>query len=136
MKRFLTITTLITLLTLLILGINAPSNPLMLLAATTQDYIYVRLGLILIVASLLMYQPPRSKLFRSMLAMVGTILMATGLWTAYNYEIKLLDLLMLLEVSIVLYIEAAELTVAKAPARTPSIEFTSRKSAKSELRTA
>jgi hypothetical protein len=121
MKRFLTITTLVILVTLLILGINTPSNTLMLLAATTQDYVFVRIGLIMIVASLLIYQPPRSKAFRVTLAVVATALLSTGLWTTFNYEIKLFDALMLLEIAILLYLEAAELGVEKSTGRRPGM---------------
>lgn len=116
MKRFLTLTTIAILTVLLLLGIYAPMSYPMLFAATTEDYTIIRAGLIMVLLSLLVYEPPREPTFRVALAVVATLLMFSASSIVVNYEIKLFDAMILLETAILLYIEAAELNVAKVPA--------------------
>ena len=115
MKKILILATISILLSLLLLGIFSPMSYPMLFAATTQNYVLIRAGLIILLLSLLVYKPPREPIIRSGLALVGTMLWFASMSILVSYEMKVLDSLVLLETAILLYIEAAEISVAARP---------------------
>ena len=115
MKKILILATISILLSLLLLGIFSPMSYPMLFAATTQNYVLIRAGLIILLLSLLLYKPPREPIIRSGLALVGTMLWFASMSILVSYEMKVLDSLVLLETAILLYIEAAEISVAARP---------------------
>ncbi len=112
MKRILTLSTVSILTVMLLLGVYAPMSYPMLFAATTQNYIVIRIGLIIMLLSLLVYKPPREPAFRMGLIAVATALMMSAGSIFVSYDIKLLDALVFVEAAILFYIEAAELNVS------------------------
>lgn len=107
-KKLLIIMTTFLVGAMLFDGLYHPDAPLMWLAATTANYAYMRLALIVVLVMLLMTSPPRSQYFRIFLAGFASALFAGTVLLASWYAIGLLDAIVFIEVSIILMIEALE----------------------------
>lgn len=113
MKQRLILGTILAVSTLLFLGVYAPNSAPMLLASSSEEFTFVRLGLIAILVSLLIYHPPRKAEFRIGLIAISVLLASVSFTLMGSYSLQLFDGLMFMEVSLLLLIEAAEIHVTK-----------------------
>ena len=135
MKRFLNVATTVSLLSLLTLGLTAPHSDMMLLASAESGFAIVRGGLAALLIALLIYQPPRRPEFRISLVGIATMLVTWSSMILVASQTNVLDALLFMEIAILLYIEAAELTgeVKSAPS---TVQLKSRKQRRIVVQTA
>lgn len=108
MKQVLIITTTLLIGAMLFDGVYNHNSPLMWMASTDTAYIYVRLGLMVILLSLLAFRPPRSLLGRIFLVVTALGLSISTIILVGQYNIAWLDAIVFIEVSIIFMIEALE----------------------------
>lgn len=89
-------------------GIYYPDTLIMSFAETGSLFTWLRGIMIVLLLSLLVTNPPRSKALRSILAVWAVVLGWLGLSQMYMYELNPLDAAVFLELSIIFAIEALE----------------------------
>lgn len=100
MSKLVLILSLLSLLILLSFGIADPNNPVVWLASTSTNFGILRIALIAVLLALLLTNPPRNIYFRGFVTILSTTLVAWSLGATYANEMKFLDTLSLLQVSI------------------------------------
>ena len=93
---------------LLVGGLVSPTAPALWLASTAQGYMYLRIGLLALLAILLLTNPPRNVYFR---AFVGILAVTLGAWSieaTYQNHMQFLDTLSILGASVTMAIVALE----------------------------
>jgi hypothetical protein len=81
-------------------GLTDPNNPIVWLASTSQNFAFLRLGMMLALAALLVTHPPRNIYLRLAIGVFASVLAAWSLYSTYDNQMKLLDSMSLLEFSI------------------------------------
>lgn len=112
-KRLLIVITTLLVGAMLFNGLYQPDAPLMWLAATTTNYAYMRAGLIVVLLTLLVTNPPRSGYFRIFLAAFSAALALSAILLSHWYAIGLMDAVIFMELSIIFMIEALEANVGR-----------------------
>lgn len=103
---------------LLIGGIYYPGSLMMAFAGTSTAYLVLRIVIMALLIGLLVTNPPRSRLFRTMLAVWAVALAVLAGQLLLSYQIFLLDAIVYIEVAIIFGTEALE---AKTAAETKKI---------------
>jgi len=85
---------------LLTFGIADPSSPVVWLASTSHNFVYLRVGMIITLLALLVTNPPRNVYLRTVVGAAALIMVSWSLSATYNNQMKFLDTLSILEVSI------------------------------------
>lgn len=122
MNNLLIAGTIALITTLFVGGVWHPDSLLMVFASTEAIQGILRLGLMLLLGTLLFVRPPRSLRFRIVLVVASAILFAMFLWTLFGSGGYMLDAFVALEVAFIFLLEALEpvkkkLTVVSTPAR-------------------
>ncbi|HET8883863.1 MAG TPA: hypothetical protein VFM68_00125 [Candidatus Saccharimonadales bacterium] len=107
-KRLLIIGTIFLVGWMFIEGLYYKDAPLMWLAATSVEYAYLRIALIVVLLTLLISSPPRSVWFRFFLASFAAVLGVSTILLSFTYTINIFDAIVFLEASIIFMIEALE----------------------------
>jgi hypothetical protein len=107
-KRLLIIATIFLVGMMLFDGLYHKDAPLMWLASTSPDYVYIRTILVVVLTALFVSSPPRSYRFRLFLGGCAAALFGGTLWLSMSYAIGLLDTVIFVEVAIIFMIEALE----------------------------
>jgi hypothetical protein len=81
-------------------GALFPNSPAMWLASTSVNFAWLRLGMMLVLIALLITNPPRNIILRVIVGVFATALATWSLYATYTNQMKLLDSLSLLEVSV------------------------------------
>lgn len=110
MRKILITATIILIGTLLLCGLYLPDTPLMWMASTAPGYVYVRGGLVGVLISLLVTQPPRAYFVRVALGMVALTGGIVTLYLLFTDQLYVADAVVLLEVAIICGLEALEST--------------------------
>jgi hypothetical protein len=76
--------------------------------SSTLEYDIVRVILIATLLGLVFSKPPRSTSFRALLGVMAGILVASAAAMLLQYQMKLLDVVVFVQVAIIFLIEAAE----------------------------
>ena len=116
--KTLIISTLLFVLLLLAGSVYFPQTFLMSLADTSVTYQVLRVAIVLLLVSILVTKPPRSLKVRAMIGGWSFLLAVQAVEALFSYQLRLLDGLVFLEVSIILAIEALEtrqIPVTKKP---------------------
>ena len=79
------------------LGLTDPDNPIIWLASTTLNFAYLRLAMMVALASLLMTHPPRNVYLRMTIGVFVTMLAGWSLYSTYSNQLMLLDSLAILQ---------------------------------------
>jgi hypothetical protein len=82
------------------LGLTNPDNPMVWLAASSMEFAWVRLGMMIALASLLVTHPPRNVYLRMIVGSFAVGLASWSLWETYNNQMLLLDSLSILQFSV------------------------------------
>lgn len=82
------------------LGLTNPDNPMVWLASSSMEYAWLRLGMMIALASLLVTHPPRNVYLRMIVGSFAGALAAWSLWETYNNHMLLLDSLSILQFSV------------------------------------
>jgi hypothetical protein len=101
MSKLVLALTLLGISILLVFGLVDPNNPVMWLASTSANFTLLRLALIATLIALLVTNPPRNLYLR---AFVGAFSLTLALWSisaTYQNQMKFLDSMAILQVSIV-----------------------------------
>lgn len=96
-------------------GVVNPNSSVMWMASTSFNFAFLRIILMAILVGLLVTNPPRNIYFRAFIAVFSVILVGWTLNTTYHNQMKFLDTLSLLEVSI-----CASLTILERGLKTAS----------------
>jgi hypothetical protein len=107
-KRLLITITILLVGAMLFSGLYQPDAPIMWLAATTENYAYMRAALIIVLLTLLVTNLPRSGYFRVFLAAFSVALGISTILLSYWYAIGLMDAIIFIEVAIIFMIESLE----------------------------
>jgi hypothetical protein len=83
-----------------ILGVVAPNSSVMWLASTSLNFSILRIVVIAFLCALLVTNPPRNIVLRAVVAIAAIMLASWTISLTYQYQMKFLDTLGLLEVSI------------------------------------
>ena len=105
--------TLVFVVTLLISGLMYPDSLLMAFAGVGVTFTVLRAVMIALLVGILLTNPPRSHLFRTMIGVWAVALAVTAGQLLMNYQIHMLDAVLFIEVAIILGAEALELNPAK-----------------------
>lgn len=132
MRKGVIVLSLISVLLLIGLSLAAPSSAPLWLAATSTQYIIIRVILALALAGLIVTNPPRKILFRLALGAVAVFLIGWSLVSVYGGEVKPLDFLIFIQVGISFAIEALERTPEELIASTDKLLQESRRSRQAE----
>jgi thiol:disulfide interchange protein len=81
-------------------GLTDPNNPVVWLASTSQIFAFLRLGMMIALAALLVTHPPRNIYLRYCIGIFAAVLASWALFAIYNNQMKLLDSLSILEFSV------------------------------------
>ncbi len=132
MSKLVLILSLIGVGILLVFGITDPNSAVMWLASTSTNFAILRGFLIIVLLGLLVTHPPRNVYFRSFVGVLCLVLVSWGLAATYENQMKFLDTLSLLEVSISAALIALEREVdEKLPFQHYAINHSRRSMAKS-----
>lgn len=104
----LVILTLLFVLALFIGGIYFPNTTEMSLADTSLAYTLLRGGIIMLLVSILVTEPPRSLELRGMIGSWSILLAVQSISALLSYGMHVLDSIVFIEVAIILAIEALE----------------------------
>lgn len=107
--------TLVFVSVLLIGGLYYPQSLLMAFAGTGTAYLVVRVAVMLLLIGLLVTNPPRSHLFRTMLGVWAVALSVLAAQLLLTYQLHLLDAIVFIEVAIIFGVEALEMSKAGKP---------------------
>ena len=78
-------------------GLTDPNNPVVWLASTSTNFAFLRVGMMLSLAALLVTHPPRNVYLR---VVIGTFVIALAAWSlisTYDNQMKFLDSLSILQ---------------------------------------
>ena len=106
--------TLVFVTTLLVGGLMYPESLLMAFAGVGVTFTVLRIVMIALLVGLLLTNPPRSHMFRTMLGVWAVALAVTAGQLLMNYQIHMLDAILFIEVAIIFGAEALEMNPAKA----------------------
>lgn len=101
---------------LIIGGLWFPASLMMAFAGSTVVYTALRIVMVVLLVALLFTKPPRSKLFRTMLATWSFALAVLATQLLMTYQLHLLDAIVFLEVAIIFGVEALEMNVSSVAA--------------------
>lgn len=118
--KLLIAATLLLVVALLVGGIYYPESLLMSLTDTSDSYVAIRLTMAVLLLSLLLTKPPRSRLLRSVIGAWSIVLAVTSVQALLNYQLRLFDALVFLEVAVVFAVEALETRVTIPVEKKPS----------------
>lgn len=107
-KKLLISAMVVLVVAMLLNGLYYPDSPLMWLAATSNEYAYMRAALIGVLVTLLITDPPRSKAFRVFLGVFASTLFVSTALLINAYTIGILDAVIFVELAIIFMIEALE----------------------------
>jgi hypothetical protein len=93
---------------MLLCGLFFPSSPVMWLASTGAGYMWLRLGLVLMLAVLIVTNPPRNIYFRTAVSLVTAGIMYWVVTATYNNHMLWMDSLSLMSASLAAFIVALE----------------------------
>lgn len=110
MGRVLLILSFMSLIILSLGTLIMPNAPAFWLATHTATYLGIRLALAVILLSLILTDPPRNLLLRTVALMLGTAIGGWALMTTYDNHMMFLDSLSLLSAAIAITITALEVT--------------------------
>lgn len=133
MSKFILLLSLLGIALLFSLGLTNPDNPMVWLASSSMEYAWLRLGMMLALASLLVTHPPRNIYLRMLVGAFATVLAGWSLYETYNNRMLLLDSLSILQFSV-----SSGLTVLESdylPAETEDERLESARRARSLLST-
>jgi hypothetical protein len=100
MSKFVLLASLFATAVLFSFGLTDPNSPVMWLASTTMAFAWLRLIMMVILATLLMTHPPRNIFLRMFIGAFATALAGWSLYSTYNNQMALLDTLVILQFSI------------------------------------
>lgn len=106
--------TLVFVTTLLVGGLMYPESLLMAFAGVGVTFTVLRIVMIALLVGLLLTNPPRPHMFRTMLGVWAVALAVTAGQLLMNYQIHMLDAILFIEVAIIFGAEALEMNPAKA----------------------
>lgn len=84
----------------LILGMYDPGNPMMWLASTTETFTLLRAGLLLMLFTLLVTEPPRNVYLRAFIGIVSVVLVSSSLGAFYVNHMQAVDAFLLMAAGI------------------------------------
>lgn len=122
----------------LLLGMYDPSNSMMWLASTTQTFTIVRAGLLLVIFSLLVTDPPRNVYLRAIVGLLSVVTVGATAGAFYNNHMQVLDAFLLMAIGISSGITVLERKqrVMEVPIETLIKETRTKKHARRKLATA
>jgi thiol:disulfide interchange protein len=132
MSKIIISLSLVGLAILFTFGLLAPNNPIMWMASTSENFALLRFGLMVMLATLLVTNPPRNLYLRALIGSVALFMTAWSLGSTYNNQMKLLDTMSVLQVNISAALIILERRVLPKPADSSPTET---KSAASKRRT-
>lgn len=116
MSKLILLLSLLGIALLFSLGLTNPDNPMVWLASSSMEFAWIRLTMMIALASLLVTHPPRNHYLRLVVGTLAVGLAGWSLWETYNNSMLLLDSFSILQFSV-----SAGLTVLEsdyAPAET------------------
>lgn len=116
MKKILITATLLLITTLFVGGIYYQDNPLMWLASTTNEFAYLRGAIIFTLVVLVISNPPRGLFFRASMMTLSAFIGVVVFTQLDQYQIQIVDAIVMCEVAILLAIEGLELSEEKSVA--------------------
>lgn len=84
----------------LLLGMYDPGNPMMWLASTTETFTLLRAGLLLMLFTLLVTEPPRNVYLRAFIGIVSVVLVSSSLGAFYVNHMQAVDAFLLMATGI------------------------------------
>lgn len=81
-------------------GLLAPNNAIMWMASTSENFAILRFGLMIMLAALMITNPPRNIYLRSLVGSVALFITAWSLGATYNNQMEPLDTMSILLTSI------------------------------------
>lgn len=78
-------------------GLTDPNSPVVWLASTSLNFAFLRFGIMVALAALLVTHPPRNIYLRLAVGIFASTLATWTLYATYNNDMKLLDSLTLLQ---------------------------------------
>lgn len=112
--------TLLLIVALLLGGLYYPDSLLMSLINTSDPYFYIRGVIAVLLLSLLVTKPPRSRLLRTVIGAWSIVLGFVSIQSLFNYQLALFDALVFLEVAVIFAVEALETRVTIPVNKKPS----------------
>jgi hypothetical protein len=109
MSKLILLLSLLGIALLFSLGLTNPDNPMVWLASASMEFAWLRLGMMIALASLLVTNPPRNVYLRMVVGAFASVLATWSLWETYNNQMLFLDSL-----SILLFSVSAGLTVLES----------------------
>lgn len=100
MSKLVLILSLLGLTILLTFGLTDPNSPVMWMASTSVNFAVLRGCLGAVLLGLLLTHPPRNVYFRTFVGMLCLTLVSWAVSATYENQMKFLDTLSLLEVSV------------------------------------
>jgi hypothetical protein len=100
MSKYIISLSLVGLAILFTFGLLAPNNAIMWMASTSENFAFLRFGLMIMLGTLMITSPPRNIYLRSLIGSVSLFITAWTLGATYNNQMKLLDSMALLQTSI------------------------------------
>ncbi len=100
MTKFILVLSSLGLTILLLLGVFDPSNSIMWLASTTDNFTKLRAALLLVIFVLLVTEPPRNKYLRAFIGLLSVGLVGASIGAFYQNHMQVLDAFLLLSVGI------------------------------------
>ncbi len=84
----------------LLMGLYDPSNSVMWLASTTDNFTILRAALLVVIFTLLFTEPPRNKYLRAFIGLLSVVLVSSSLGAFYDNHMQALDAFLLIAVGI------------------------------------
>lgn len=100
MTKFILVLSSLGLTILLLLGVYDPSNSIMWLASTSDNFTKIRAALLLVIFVLLVTEPPRNKYLRAFIGLLSVVLVGASIGAFYQNHMQALDAFLLLSVGI------------------------------------
>lgn len=107
-SKLLVGSTILMVVALVVGSVVYPNSLVMNFAGKTESYDFLRGGLVVLLIGLLVTNPPRSVLLRSVLATGSVLLVATSVHLLLTYQINILDVIVFMQIAIIFGIEALE----------------------------
>jgi hypothetical protein len=127
MSKYIISLSLVGLAILFTFGLLAPNNAIMWMASTSENFAFLRFGLMIMLGTLMITSPPRNIYLRSLIGSVSLFITAWTLGATYNNQMKLLDSMALLQTSISSALLVLERGVAPKTATPSEAKNTSKK---------
>jgi hypothetical protein len=108
MSKFILFMTFIILGVLLAGGLLFPDHPTMWLAATSREYTYIRILLMVSLIAMLVTNPPRNKVLRFIVGVLAIGLTTWSLSATYENQMAFMDTASILAASVSMGITALE----------------------------